>query len=141
VGFAIPINVVKQVVPSLIEKGYYAYAWLGIVGQDLSRDVALAMDLPADQTGALVLEVVEDSPADAAGLEGSSETVTIDGSDVFVGGDVITGIEGEPIRGMDDLIVYLVKETQPGDEVTMTVLRDGEERSVEVTLGERPRES
>jgi S1-C subfamily serine protease len=99
------------------------------------------MDLPAEQRGALVLEVVEDSPADAAGLEGSTESVTIDGSDFFVGGDVITAIEGEPILGMDDLIVYLVKETQPGDEVTMTVLRDGEERSIEVVLGERPRES
>jgi 2-alkenal reductase len=141
VGFAIPVNVVKQVVPSLIEQGYYAYAWLGIVGQDLTRDIALAMDLPAEQRGALVLEVVEDSPADAAGLEGSTESVTIDGSDFFVGGDVITAIEGEPILGMDDLIVYLVKETQPGDEVTMTVLRDGEERSIEVVLGERPRES
>ena len=139
VGFAIPVNVVKQVVPALIEQGYYAYAWLGIVGQDLVRDTALAMDLPAEQRGALVLEVVEGSPADDAGLEGSTESVTIDGNDVFVGGDVITAIEGEPLRGMDDLIVYLVKETQPGDEVTMTVLRDGGEQSIEVTLGERPR--
>ena len=141
VGFAIPINVVRQVVPSLIEQGYYDYAWLGIVGQDLSRDIALAMDLPAEQRGALVLEVVEGSPADAAGLQGSSEPVTIDGNDLFIGGDVITAIEGDPIEGMDDLIVYLVKETRPGDTVTMTVLRDGEERSIEVTLGERPRES
>jgi S1-C subfamily serine protease len=88
-----------------------------------------------------VLEVVGDSPADAAGLQGSSEPVTIDGNDLFIGGDVITAIEGDPIEGMDDLIVYLVKETRPGDTVTMTVLRDGEERSIEVTLGERPRES
>jgi 2-alkenal reductase len=141
VGFAIPVNVVKQVVPVLIEEGAYDYAWLGITGRDLDRETALAMDLPADQRGALVIEVTEGGPAEAAGLLGADETVTLEGAQFQIGGDVITAIESQPVRSIDDLIVHLVKETRPGDRVTLTVLRDGEEREIEVTLGERPRDS
>jgi 2-alkenal reductase len=139
VGFAIPVNVVKQVVPVLIEEGEYDYAWLGIVGRDLDRETALAMDLPPDQRGALVIEAAEGGPAEDAGLEGSNETTIIDGADVRIGGDVIVAVDGQPIHGMDDLIVYLVKETRPGQDVTLTVLRAGQRRRIEVTLGERPR--
>jgi 2-alkenal reductase len=141
VGFAIPIRIVRQVVPSLIGEGYYAYPWLGIWGRDLDRETALAMGLPADQRGALVLEPVEGGPAAEAGLRGSQETVTIDGNEVQIGGDVIVAIDDLPVQGMDDLIVYLVKETEPGQRVTLTVLRDGQEEEIEVTLSERPRES
>jgi S1-C subfamily serine protease len=140
VGFAIPVNVVKQVVPVLIEEGYYTYAWLGIQGRDLDRETALAMDLSPEQRGALVIEVTEDGPAEDAGLEGSSETTTIDGADARIGGDVIVAVDDQPVRGMDDLIVYPVKETRPGQEITLTVLRGGRERQIEVTLGERPRQ-
>jgi 2-alkenal reductase len=140
VGFAIPVSVVKQVVPVLIEKGYYPYAWLGIVGRDLDRDSAMAMDLPIDQRGALVIEVPDDGPADKAGLRGSEETVEIDGVELPVGGDVIVAIDEQPVVEMDDLIVYLVRETQPQQEVTLTVIRDGDERDITVELGERPRE-
>jgi serine protease Do len=140
VGFAIPVNVVKQVVPVLIEEGYYTYAWLGIQGRDLDRETALAMDLSPEQRGALVIEVTEDGPAEDAGLEGSNETTTIDGADARIGGDVVIAVDDQPVRGMDDLIVYLVKETQPGQEISLTVLREGRRRRIEVTLGERPRQ-
>jgi 2-alkenal reductase len=140
VGFAIPVNIVDQVVPVLIEEGQYSYAWLGIVGRDLDRETALAMDLPADQRGALVIEVAEDGPAEEAGLQGSAETITRNGAVLQVGGDVIVAIDEERVHTMDDLIVYLVEETRPGQRVTLTVLRDGEERTVGVTLGERPHE-
>jgi len=139
VGFAIPVNVVRQVAPVLIEEGHYTYAWLGMVGRDLDRDTALAMDLSPDQRGALVIEVAEGGPAEDAGLQGSNETVTIDGADVQIGGDVIIAVDDQPVHTMDDLIVYLVKETRPGQEVALTVLREGQERQIEVTLGERPR--
>jgi len=141
VGFAIPVNVVKQVVPVLIQEGRYAYAWLGIVGRDLDRETAAAMDLSPDQRGALVIEATEDGPADEAGVRGSTQTVTLDGAEARIGGDVIIAVDDQPVRTMDDLIVYLVKETQPGQEVTLTLLREGEERQIEVTLGERPRQS
>jgi 2-alkenal reductase len=140
VGFAIPVNIVKQVVPVLIEDGRYPYAWLGIVGRDVDRETALAMDLPADQRGALVIEVVEGSPAQEAELQESDEMITIDGTRFNIGGDVIVAVNDQPVRAMDDLIVYLVKETQPGETITLTVLRDGQERQIEVELDERPRQ-
>jgi len=138
VGFAIPGRIVEQVVPVLIEEGSYTYAWLGIVGQDLERETALAMDLPADQRGALVVEVVDESPAEDAGLEGSDRRISQNGVELQVGGDIIVAIEGQPVRTMDDLIVYLVEETQPGDRVTVDILRGAREMAVEVTLGRRP---
>lgn len=138
VGFAIPVNIVDQIVPVLIEEGTYTYAWLGIVGRNLDRETAMAMNLPAEQRGALVIEVVEDSPAAEAGLQGSDDTVTRDGATLQVGGDVIVAIDAQPVRTMDDLIVYLVKEAQPGERVTLSVLRNGRDRQVEVTLGRRP---
>jgi S1-C subfamily serine protease len=140
VGFAIPVNIVDQIVPVLIEEGQYAYAWLGIVGRDLDRETALAMDLPPDRHGALVIEVVEDSPAEEAGLQGSDERVTRNGATLQIGGDVIVAIDAHSVRTMDDLIVYLVEETRPGQRVTLTVLRNGTDREVEVTLGRRPRD-
>jgi 2-alkenal reductase len=141
VGFAIPVSIVEQVVPVLIEEGEYTYAWLGIVGRDLGRETALAMGLPAGQRGALVVEVVEDSPAEEAGLQGSDETVTKNGAQLEIGGDVIQAIDDQPVLAMDDLIVYLVEEARVGQQVTLTVLRDGEEREIEVTLSSRPRDS
>jgi len=138
VGFAIPGSIVEKVVPVLIEEGSYTYAWLGIVGQDLERETALAMDLPADQRGALVIEVIDESPAEDAGLEGSNQRVRQNGVQLQVGGDIIVAIEGQPVRTMDDLIVYLVKETQPDDRVTLEIVRDGREMTIEVTLSGRP---
>jgi S1-C subfamily serine protease len=139
VGFSIPVNVVKQVVPSLISEGYHAYAWLGIVGRDMDRDTSIAMNLSPDQRGALVLEVTESSPADTAGLLASFETVEMFGALLSIGGDVIVAANNQPLRSMDDLIVFLVEQTVPDQEITLTVLRDGEEISLDVTLGERPR--
>jgi serine protease Do len=141
VGFAIPVNIVKQVVPVLIEEGEYAYAWLGIVGTELVRETAVEMNLAPEQRGALVIEVTEGSPAEDAGMQGSTETVKLDGADVQIGGDVIIAIDDAPVRSIDELIVYLVKETQPGDEVTLTVLRNGRERNIDVTLAGRPHDS
>jgi 2-alkenal reductase len=141
VGFAIPVSIVKRVVPVLIDEGHYAYAWLGIVGRDLDRDTAIEMDLPPTQRGALVLEVVEDSPAQEAGLRGSGETVSIDGVDVRTGGDVIVGVDDRDVSSMDDLIVHLVEEAQPGQEITLSVLREGREHRIDVTVTERPQDS
>jgi serine protease Do len=138
VGFAVPINTAKRVVPILIEEGEYHYAWLGITGTDLTPDIVEAMDLPADTPGALVIEVGEGGPADEAGLRGSTETVEIKGRPLAIGGDIILAIDGTPVQDMDDVIVYLVKSTQPGQEVELSILRDGQEQKLKVELGERP---
>jgi S1-C subfamily serine protease len=96
------------------------------------------MDLEATQRGALVAEVVPDGPADKAGLVGSDRQVTIDGQPINVGGDVIVAVDGTPVNEMDDLIAYLFTKTEAGQEVTLTVLRDGSEQDVKVTLEARP---
>jgi serine protease Do len=138
VGFAVPINMAKRVVPVLIEEGEYQYAWLGITGQDLIPAIVEAMDLPADTRGALVIEVGEGGPADEAGLRGSTETVEIKGRPLEIGGDIILAIDGTPVQDMDDVIVYLVKNTRPGQKVDLSILRSGQEQEFTVELGERP---
>jgi S1-C subfamily serine protease len=137
VGFAIPSTIVTRVIPELIKDGKYEHPYLGISGTSLTPDLAKAMDLTATQRGALIEEIVPNSPADKAGLHGSDRQVTIDGQDVNVGGDVITAIDNTPVKAMDDVIVYLADHTNVGQKVTLKVLRDGEEMSVEVTLEAR----
>ena len=138
VGFAIPVNMARRVVPVLIEEGEYHYAWLGITGQDLTLAIVEAMDLPAGTRGALVIAVGEDGPADKAGLLGSTETVEVKGRPLEIGGDIILAIDGTPVQDMDDVIVYLVENTQPGQKVELSILRDGQEQKLTVELGERP---
>lgn len=139
IGFVIPANVVQRVVPSLIDKGTYEHPYLGISGGTLVPALATAMDLPEDQRGILVAEVVAGGPSDKAGLRGSEKEATIDGSQVKVGGDVIIAIEGKPLKSMDELISYLASDTQVGQQVTLTVLRDGEQMDLRVTLEARPK--
>ena len=138
VGYVIPSNTVQQVVPQLIENGRIQYPWLGISGVTLSNDLAAAMDLDPEQDGVLVMEVVSDSPADKADLQGSDDTVDIDGFTAFVGGDVIVQIDEQEVHEFDDLLGYIVSETAVGDTVTLQIIRDGEQISVEVTMEARP---
>jgi 2-alkenal reductase len=137
VGFAIPANLVQRVARALIEDGAYHYAWLGISGGALTIDLIEAMDLAPNQRGVMVGEVTAGGPADKAGVHGADSTVEIDGQEVRVGGDVITAVDSVPVSHMDELIAYLVEQTNPGDEVTLTILRDGSEQQIAVTLGER----
>jgi S1-C subfamily serine protease len=137
VGFAIPSTIVNRVIPEVIKDGKYEHPYLGISGTSLTPDLAKAMDLNATQRGALVEEIVSNSPADKAGLHGSDRQVTIDGQDVNVGGDVITAIDNTPVKTMDDVIVYLADHTNVGQKVKLTILRDGKEMSLDVTLEAR----
>ncbi|MGQ9516782.1 MAG: S1C family serine protease [Anaerolineae bacterium] len=139
IGFAIPSNIIARVVPALISKGSYAYPWLGITGRDLLPQDVKALNLPVRQ-GALVLEVMAGSPADKAGLRGSERVIRVRGDELATGGDVIIAIDDTPVRGMDQLISYLVRKTQPGQQVTLTIIREGKEKKVAVTLAERPKE-
>jgi S1-C subfamily serine protease len=138
IGFVIPAAIVKQVIPTLISSGHFDHPYIGISGTDLTPDLATAMSLPADTQGALVEDVSSGGPASAAGLQSSTKTVTINGLDATVGGDVITAINGTPIKGMNDLIAYLNDNTKVGDKVTLTVLRGGKSISVDLTLTARP---
>jgi S1-C subfamily serine protease len=137
IGFAIPSDTVKREIDDLIETGDYKHPWLGVSALDVDLAIADAMSLEKPQ-GVLVVDVTEGSPADQAGLRGADQNVTLDGQLTPIGGDVITGIDGLPTRRMTDLVVYMERNTSPGDSVVFEIIRNGEERSVEATLGERP---
>ncbi len=137
VGFAIPVSILKLVVPDLIEKGEHEWAWLGVRGGNLYPTLVEAMELPVEK-GAYIASVIDDGPAGKAGLRGANREVTEDGRRVSVGGDVITEIDGQSIRSFDDLLIYISLNTAPGQTVTLTILREGKTQEVEVTLEERP---
>ena len=136
VGFAVPINTVKRVAPSLIASGRYADPWLGIQGTSITSLLAEELDLPVDQ-GVLVQSIVEDGPADKAGLRGGDQQVRFEGVALATGGDVIVAIDNAAVQDMDGLIAYLADKSV-GQRVTLTVLRDGRRQRIQVTLGERP---
>lgn len=141
IGFAIPSAIVQRVVPSLIKTGNYEHTYLGITGTSLSPNLATAMNLKADTRGVLVEDVSPGSPAEKAGLRGSSSTVTIDGQDIQIGGDVIVAIDGQSVKDMEGLISYLTSNTAVGQKVALTILRDGKEKTLEATLAARPAQS
>ena len=139
VGFAIPASIVKRVVPALISEGRYHYPYLGIFvdGDVTLGKLSTELDLPV-QRGVLVSTVAAGGPADQAGLEGGDQRVNFLGQDVNIGGDIIIRIDDYQLRDFDDLIAYLVRETSVGQQVRLTVLRDGGQLEVLLTLGERP---
>ncbi len=136
IGFAIPIDTAREVAQQLIDNGKVQHAFLGIGGADLTSQIADALNLDRDQ-GALVQSVVPDSPADKAGIEAGDAQVTIDGQQVRAGGDVIIEVDGQPVHSMGDVIAA-VDSKKPGDDLELTLLRGGDERTVTVTLAERP---
>ena len=139
VGFAIPINTAKQIIPALIEDGEFSYSWLGIRGTNLRPESAEMMDVEPSTRGAHIIELAPDGPAEQAGMAGSDRTEITDDGNFPVGGDIIVAVDDAPIASMDDLIIYLLENTLPGDTVTMDVIRDGGEKAtIRVTLGERP---
>jgi S1-C subfamily serine protease len=136
VGFAIPSNVVRLVAPSLIESGSYTWPWLGVEGTSVGLLIQEANDLPSQQ-GAYIDVVRPEGPAIQAGLQGSSGTAQVSGLTVPTGGDVIIEAGGKPIANFTDLLVT-VSFMKPGDKLDLTLLRNGRERQVTVTLAARP---
>jgi S1-C subfamily serine protease len=138
VGFAIPSAIVQKVVPSLIETGSYEHPYIGISILSVNAAIAAAMDLPSGQRGALVETVTAGSPGDEAGLKASGESITVNGQQINIGGDVIIAYNGEDVKSSDDLVTLLARTGRVGERVTLTILRDGQQMQVEVTLGARP---
>ncbi|MEN6483021.1 MAG: PDZ domain-containing protein [Anaerolineaceae bacterium] len=138
IGFAIPTSIVTNVVPELIKNGSYAHPWVGISGTTLNIDIINAMNLPENQRGILVVDVVANGPADKAGLLGSGTNVTISGQQARVGGDIITAIDGQTLNNFEELVSYLASSTRVGQKVTLTILRDGKEQTLDLTLEKRP---
>lgn len=136
VGFAIPSNVVRLVVPALIERGAYEWPWLGIQGTSVNLFIMRANRLETQQ-GAYVDSVIQGSPADRVGLRGSTGSRVVNGIEVPVGGDVIVEADGRPIRDFSDLLVAVAFK-HPGDPLTLTILREGQRQQVTITLAPRP---
>ncbi|HXG05991.1 MAG TPA: trypsin-like peptidase domain-containing protein [Nitrososphaera sp.] len=137
VGFAIPSNTIAKVVPSLITTGSFQHPWLGVAGRDMTPGIAERLGLE-EPRGFLVMEVVPGSPAEQAGIRAGTQDATVDGILVRLGGDVIIGIDNQTVRKIDDILVYLQREKSVGDELLLTILRDGQEMQITTTLGARP---
>jgi len=138
VGFAIPSNTVRRIVPYLIAEGSYTHSWLGIAGATLLPEQREAMGLGEDVKGVIVSEVTRGGPAQKAGLSGAQQTITTPFGRLAVGGDIITAVNDKPIEKMSDLITYLEANTLPGDTITLRVLRGTETVEIPVTLQPRP---
>ena len=136
IGFAVPINTVREVAKQLIANGEVQHAFLGITGADVTPQIADVLNLPVRQ-GALVQSVVPGSPADDAGVKAGTAQVSINGQRLRAGGDVITAVDGKQVATMDD-VATAVDAKQPGDDVQLTLNHGGDERTVTATLGDRP---
>jgi S1-C subfamily serine protease len=136
IGFAIPINTAKSVISELETKGSVEHAYLGIEGGTITPELAKAVNLPVKE-GVLIQSVEKGGPSDKAGIEGGTTKATIDGAEITLGGDIITEADGKKITNMEQ-IIELVNSKKVGDEVTLKLLRGGNEKTATVTLGKRP---
>ena len=138
VGFAVPANLAKRVVPSLIENGVYQHPWIGFSGNSVTIEIADAMEL-SEVAGALVVQVISGSPADDAGLRGGTREIVFEnGLDTTIGGDIIIAVDDEEVKVFDDIISFLSRRGEVGKTVILTIIRDGREQTLELTLGPRP---
>ncbi|MFQ5802006.1 MAG: S1C family serine protease [Candidatus Methylomirabilales bacterium] len=139
IGFAIPINTAKRLIPELIAKGRVSHPWLGIAGLTVTPEISRVLKLPTQQ-GVLVVRVSPRSPAAQAGIRGGRRRVRVGNTILPVGGDIIVGVDGRAIKGMDVLVAYLEDEKRVGQAVDLELLRDGRRLKVSATLGEAPEE-
>ena len=135
IGFAVPVNTAKRWVPELIQFGRARHPALGISILDVNNLLAEALGLSVDR-GLLVQQVVPGGPADQAGIRGGDQLTQIGNAQLLVGGDIILSLDGRALITRDDITTYLDANTSVGDEVEVTLVRDGEEMTISLTLGE-----
>ena len=133
VGFAIPSNMIKKVVTSLIATGSYTHPYIGITGLDITPEIAEAIGLQ-EARGFLVTDVIKGGPSDKAGIRGGYIITNINGTEIELGGDVILEIDNKTVRTINDILTYLNTQKKVGDTVQLTVLRDGQIQQIPVTL-------
>jgi len=139
VGFSIPVNILRRVAPAIIQGGHYDYPYLGISSlndQLWNLKVIEALGFGSNLFGAYITEVVPGGPADAAGLRGGNKETSIPG--LLTGGDLLIAIDGQIIRQFADMLSYLFKHTEVGQDVELTVIRDNKEINITLTIGARP---
>jgi serine protease Do len=138
IGFAIPSNTITKIVPSLITAGSYQHPWLGLIGADITPDIAKALGLSLDEAkGFLVIGVNEGSPADKAGIRGGDRVTDVNGREIRLGGDIVLKIDNKDVRKIEDILTYLEGQKHVGDTVQLTIVRDGKTQTVNATLTPR----
>jgi putative serine protease PepD len=137
IGFAIPVNTAKRILPELISKGYVSYPWIGASVYPLIPEFAKALGLKVER-GAVIAEVLAGGPSDKADLRGGNRRVQVGNSVIPVGGDVITEMDGKKVMSSDDLI-GMIRQHRPGDRVELKILREGKFLRINVMLDEKPR--
>jgi S1-C subfamily serine protease len=139
IGFSIPSDTLRIIVPALIANGTYLHPWIGVAGTVIIPEIALALGLE-EARGFLVTEITPGSPADKSGIRGGDMPITnITGfEELRLGGDIIMSVDNQKVNKTDDLISYIETNKQVGDTVTMTILRDGSLMEIGLVLGSRP---
>jgi S1-C subfamily serine protease len=139
VGLAIPVDKVRQVVPVLIAKGHFPHPWLGVeeLGYEITPALAQALNLPVDH-GLLVARLYRNSPADKAGLRSAQRETILGNRRYLVGGDILTAVDGISVNTWENLSAYLEEQAEVGQEISLTVLRDGKVSTLTAKLEEMP---
>lgn len=139
IGFSIPSNTITKIVPSLITTGSYQHPWLGLIGIDITPDIAEALGLSLEEAkGFLIIGVNEGSPADKAGIRGGDRVTNVNGREIRLGGDIVLKIDNQDVRKIEDILTYLEGQKHVGDTVQLTIVRDGKTQTVNATLTPRP---
>jgi S1-C subfamily serine protease len=135
IGFAVPSDVIIKELPTLIKTGSYSHPWIGISGGAITPEVAQSAGLPRNYKGVVVGSVQDGSPAQKAGLQGLIQNDVSNSQEV---GDIITGVDGHPVRSIDDLITYIDMHKSVGDNVILSVNRQGQIITLNLVLQGRP---
>jgi S1-C subfamily serine protease len=136
IGFAVPVNTIKEVVAQIKESGKVEHAYMGVQMQAIDDQLVGAARLPVDE-GVLIVEVIEGSPADQAGLKGGDRQMIVEGTSYVLGGDIVTMADGQAVTSPDDLR-RLLMEKSPGDSMALDIHRGASQRTVNVKLGHQP---
>ena len=140
IGFAVPSNTIKKIIPVLISDNVYRHPWIGISGTDLTPDIASAINV-TKPSGFLIIDITPNSPASKAGLHGGDKLIDVNGRKMKVGGDLILKIDNRNVSKIDDILTYLEENKNVGDKVTLSIFRNGKEQNVNLTLEPRPNET
>ena len=133
VGFAVPSNIIKKIVPVLIKKGEYDHPWLGISGTTLSPKLAEKLNLPKNFRGALINGVIKDGPADKAGIRDALYTSDRE----ITSADIVTSIDNMPVKRIDDIIAYVSENKSVGDNVSLQIYRDDNVITINIEIGKQ----
>lgn len=138
VGFAVPVDTVKRLLPDLLSLGRYRHPWLGVrYAYELTASLAKALELSNEQ-GLLIVQLYDRSPLAQADVRGAQQETVVGNQRVYVGGDILAAIDGKPVQTLDGMETLLEDNYTVGDQVTVTLVRDGQPFDLTVELGEEP---